>query len=193
MSAVNTTNTSSSSSSTATVDTTYQLTDSLLPTGGFVCSSGLEAAAQHGWVYNDLDNRVCSVFRRELEDNSSSSQLIASQGSQHAEHMARQFLNGIRRGHVVGHLPVTFGISCAAMGLNLDRARHLFLFLYARNLFSSAVRLNLATEVMQQHAVRVQVSTETNGSIISATAQTAPLLDLYQGAHDRLYSRLFHS
>ncbi|KAI9595604.1 hypothetical protein BDF19DRAFT_496008 [Syncephalis fuscata] len=299
----------------------YQLADSLLPTGGFVCSSGLEAAAQHGWVKNepslinwceaslaacartslpfldeayrlamgqsdvpsiasssatyswcaghwwdDIDGTESTELKAasaaavlpassvisskvwtrliELDDRCDAclTTTVARKSSQtqgralmtayvrcfsdttprhadgpkagqrlllHAEQVASQFLNAVRLGHVFGHLSITFGLSCAAMGVQLDRTRHLFLFLYTRNLFSSAVRLNLvgpyraqrllyqlslkATKAIQKHMHQAQGASAAGESAVTATAQIAPLLDLFQGAHDRLYSRLFHS
>ncbi|BGP45716.1 hypothetical protein JCM10450v2_001546 [Rhodotorula kratochvilovae] len=41
-----------------------------------------------------------------------------------------------------GHMSVAFAVLTAAVGLGLDAATHLFLFLHARSLLSSAVRLN---------------------------------------------------
>ncbi|GAA6021283.1 hypothetical protein JCM11491_005790 [Sporobolomyces phaffii] len=42
-----------------------------------------------------------------------------------------------------GHQSTSFGIVMSAVGLSLDRALHLFLFLHARSILSSAVRLNV--------------------------------------------------
>ncbi|OXG49318.1 hypothetical protein J010_03679 [Cryptococcus neoformans] len=42
-----------------------------------------------------------------------------------------------------GHLAVCWGVITAALGLPVDRALHLHLFLHARSLLSSAVRLNI--------------------------------------------------
>ncbi|KAJ7044631.1 UreF-domain-containing protein [Mycena alexandri] len=41
-----------------------------------------------------------------------------------------------------GHLPVCWGVLCAALGLSLARTQHLHLYLHARSLLSAAVRLN---------------------------------------------------
>ena len=51
-----------------------------------------------------------------------------------------------------GHLPVCWGILTGALGLSLERAQYLHLFLHARGLLSSAVRLNtLGPYSAQQH------------------------------------------
>ncbi|KAE8234247.1 hypothetical protein CF326_g719 [Tilletia indica] len=49
----------------------------------------------------------------------------------------------IRRGTTPGHLPLSFGVFTAALGLELRSAAHLHLFLQARALLSTAIRLNV--------------------------------------------------
>ncbi|KAK6910605.1 hypothetical protein I203_104637 [Kwoniella mangroviensis CBS 8507] len=49
----------------------------------------------------------------------------------------------IRGNKSPGHLAVCWGVMTACIGLSLDRSIHLHLFLHARSLLSSAVRLNL--------------------------------------------------
>ncbi|WVQ68195.1 uncharacterized protein L199_006402 [Kwoniella botswanensis] len=49
----------------------------------------------------------------------------------------------IRGNRSPGHLAVCWGVMTACLGLSLDRSIHLHLFLHARSLLSSAVRLNL--------------------------------------------------
>ncbi|WRT68266.1 uncharacterized protein IL334_005242 [Kwoniella shivajii] len=49
----------------------------------------------------------------------------------------------IRKNESPGHLAVCWGLMTSCLGLSLDRSIHLHLFLHARSLLSSAVRLNL--------------------------------------------------
>ncbi|WVQ82026.1 hypothetical protein IAT38_004154 [Cryptococcus sp. DSM 104549] len=49
----------------------------------------------------------------------------------------------IRRGEAPGHLAICWGLMTSALGMSFDRTIHLHLFLHARSLLSSAVRLNL--------------------------------------------------
>ncbi|WVQ74758.1 hypothetical protein IAR50_004363 [Cryptococcus sp. DSM 104548] len=49
----------------------------------------------------------------------------------------------VRLGKAPGHLAVCWGVVASALGLGIDRAVHIHLFLHARSLLSSAVRLNL--------------------------------------------------
>jgi len=49
----------------------------------------------------------------------------------------------IRHGQTQGHLPTCFGVFTATLGLDLRRSAHLHLFMQARALLSTAIRLNL--------------------------------------------------
>ncbi|MDC3952445.1 urease accessory protein UreF [Polyangium jinanense] len=98
-----------------------------------------------------------------------------------------------------GHFAPVFGAVSALLGLERDEAQRLFLFLHLRGLVSSAVRLSLlgpleaqalqhrltgsVLAVLSRHAMRGEEDLTT----------TAPLVDLFQGHQDRLYSRLFSS
>ncbi|KAK8854897.1 hypothetical protein IAR55_003636 [Kwoniella newhampshirensis] len=70
----------------------------------------------------------------------------------------------IRKGESPGHLAVCYGVIARAMALSLDRAIHLHLFLHARSLLSSAVRLNLigpyASSQLLLHPFRQIIDTE---------------------------------
>ncbi|WVR07415.1 hypothetical protein IAU60_004456 [Kwoniella sp. DSM 27419] len=67
--------------------------------------------------------------------------------SEEQEHLAKMVVDlykrMIRAGRSPGHLAVCWGVMTAALGLSIDRAIHIHLFLHARSLLSSAVRLNL--------------------------------------------------
>ncbi|WWD18954.1 hypothetical protein CI109_103411 [Kwoniella shandongensis] len=60
-----------------------------------------------------------------------------------AKDIVDQYKKVIRKGEAPGHLAICFGVMTRVLGLSLDRAIHLHLFLHARSLLSSAVRLNL--------------------------------------------------
>lgn len=98
-----------------------------------------------------------------------------------------------------GHLAPVFGLLAA--GLKLDRAHadRLFLFWHLRGWLASAVRLGMVGPIEAQTLqVRLGQFAEElvrRPEIHSACepVQTAPLLDLWQAAQDRMYSRLFQS
>ncbi len=97
------------------------------------------------------------------------------------------------------HLAPVFGAALRQLGVPHETTARLFLFNHLRSLLAAAVRLNIAgpmeAQVLQhQLAPRAQeLLTECAALTLDDIAQTSPLLDLWQGAQDRLYSRLFQS
>jgi urease accessory protein len=94
--------------------------------------------------------------------------------------------------------PVT-GAVFAALGVPLDTTQRVVLFTAARGVLSAAVRLGVTGSYDAQ---RLQSESAAFSAAVLARhrdagpadlAQTAPLIDILQGAHDRLYSRLFQS
>jgi urease accessory protein len=81
----------------------------------------------------------------------------------------------------------------------LATAQKIMLYGAARGVLSAAVRLGIAggfeTQRMQHECGPwLDHVADSCASLSRADlAQTAPLLDLLQGGHDRLYSRLFQS
>ncbi|KAK0546646.1 hypothetical protein OC846_001381 [Tilletia horrida] len=89
----------------------------------------------------------------------------------------------IRKGQTPGHLPLCFGVFTAGLGLDLRSALHLHLFLQARALLSTAVRLNLfgpylAHQMLLSHVRTVVDSTLEAASFMpdGQTAATSGLL-----------------
>jgi urease accessory protein len=106
---------------------------------------------------------------------------------------------GIRGGDAFGHFAPAFGAACRVLDIELEISVRLFLFLTLRSLISAAVRLNmvgpLEGQALQRRATAYAETMVGISLSISPqdVTQTAPLLDLLQGGHDRLYSRLFQS
>lgn len=104
-----------------------------------------------------------------------------------------------RHGRTPGHLAPTFGLVTASLGITLDDAGHLLLYITARGLMSAAVRLNLVGPIQGQqlqHAlgpVARAVHAAATGRGLDDVANTHPVIDLAQANQDRLYSRLFQS
>ena len=97
------------------------------------------------------------------------------------------------------HLSPLWGAACAALGLTAGEMQRLLLWSVARGMLSAAVRLGLCGTHEGQALLSglSPVLDEAYAACAAlppeALAQTAPLQDLFQGAHDRLYSRLFIS
>jgi urease accessory protein len=99
----------------------------------------------------------------------------------------------------VGHFAPAVGAVTQVLGVGRAGAARLFLFQHLRGLVAGAVRLGIVGPMEGQSlqfrlAPRLQsVLAECENLAISEVAQTAPLLELWQGGQDRLYSRLFQS
>jgi urease accessory protein len=97
------------------------------------------------------------------------------------------------------HLAPIWGAAMSALAIPLPDAQGVFLWSTARNVLSAAVRLGLTGTHEAQALLwglgplldEVQEACCQLG--VEALAQPAPLADLLQGTHDRLYSRLFQS
>ena len=84
-------------------------------------------------------------------------------------------------------------------GAASERTGRLFLFLALRGLVSSAVRLGAVGPLRGQFIQHrlgpyaEQIARRCGKTSVEDAAHTAPLLDVLQATHDRLYSRLFQS
>jgi urease accessory protein len=97
------------------------------------------------------------------------------------------------------HVAPMTGAVCRALDVPLDTTQRAVLFMAGRGVLSAAVRLGIAGSYEAQ---RLQVESAPRaaalvqryaGSGAADLAQSAPFVDVLQGAHDRLYSRLFQS
>lgn len=98
-----------------------------------------------------------------------------------------------------GHLAPVFGTVAASLGIPCLTAARLALFGHLRGLLMAAVRLNIvgpmAAQILQQQlsSLAETIVHRSSNRALEEIAQSSPLLDLWQGTHDRLYSRLFQS
>jgi len=98
-----------------------------------------------------------------------------------------------------GHLGPVFGAVARALNLERTQAGRMFLFWHLRGWLASAVRLGLFGPLEAQTLQHTlgkfaeDILDQCAGLQLAEIAQTSPLLDLWQGAQDRLYSRLFQS
>jgi len=104
-----------------------------------------------------------------------------------------------RADHTCAHLAPLFGVTFAVLGLPLRTAQRISLYTTSRGVLSAAVRLGI---IGSYEAQRMQsacqptldrVAERCRDLTVDDLAQTAPLMDLLQSTHDRLYSRLFQS
>jgi urease accessory protein len=97
------------------------------------------------------------------------------------------------------HYAPVFGSSLRQLGIDRETTARIFFFNQLRSVLAAAVRLNIigpmeAQMLQQRIAVTAEeILTRCEPLSLDDLAQTSPLLDLWQGAQDRLYSRLFQS
>jgi urease accessory protein len=108
-------------------------------------------------------------------------------------------LQRLRQTQAAFHLGPVFGVVMRALGVSRRAAGQLFFFLHLRGLMASAVRLGIVGP-MEAQSLQHQCGTRAEEVLnlcerlsVAEIAQTAPLLEIWQGAQDRLYSRLFQS
>lgn len=98
-----------------------------------------------------------------------------------------------------GHLAPVFGFVTRALGVARDEALATFLHLGLRGALSAAVRLGCIGPGEAQalhhrmHPVLDDAHARARTLGLDDVAQTAPVIELVQAMHDRLYSRLFQS
>ncbi|GAB7360173.1 hypothetical protein MBLNU230_g7935t1 [Neophaeotheca triangularis] len=99
------------------------------------------------------------------------------------------------------HFAPLFGAVCAALALSEDDAAYLFLLNHAKALLSAAVRASvmgpyqsqavLASPKLQRQ-IKACIARERETKVADA-AVTVPVMDLWAGRHELLYSRIFNS
>ena len=97
------------------------------------------------------------------------------------------------------HLPIVFGAVTRLLDVPLNTTLNVFLYSNTRDLISAAVRLSIVG-ALEAQAVQFELVEFMNRTIDCCeqmrcrdAVQTASLIDLLQGSHDRLYTRLFQS
>jgi urease accessory protein len=98
-----------------------------------------------------------------------------------------------------GHFAPIFGSVARTLGLERFRAGRMFFFQHLRSLIAAAIRLGIVGP-MEGQALQHSLSPAIREMLsqcatlpVTEVAQTAPLLEIWQGTQDRLYSRLFQS
>jgi len=97
------------------------------------------------------------------------------------------------------HFAPVFGACLRGLDVSRETTARMFFFNQLRSVLAAAVRLNIIgpmeAQILQQRAAvkAEEVLIRCQTLTLDDLAQTSPLLDLWQGAQDRLYSRLFQS
>lgn len=102
---------------------------------------------------------------------------------------------------VSAHLAPLFGAICAIVGLTLRQTAYVFMLSHVKALISAAVRASMfgpyqAQKVLAgehvQAMIDLLIDREWNTPVEEA-GQTVPVMDLWIGRHELLYSRIFNS
>ena len=121
-------------------------------------------------------------------------------------HVAVQALNSfsgaIRTSqHLNAHLAPLWGLVTSILAVPLHDAAYLFVFSHARTVISAAVRASVMgpyqaqavlASVDLQNRIRGLIRQEWDTAVQDA-AQSVPVMDLWVGRHEKLYSRIFNS
>jgi urease accessory protein len=97
------------------------------------------------------------------------------------------------------HFAPVFGACLRQLEVSRQTTTRMFFFSHLRSVLAAAVRLNIigpmeAQMLQQRMSVKAEaILARCQSLTLDNLAQTSPLLDLWQGAQDRLYSRLFQS
>ncbi|KAG9252347.1 uncharacterized protein F5Z01DRAFT_243378 [Emericellopsis atlantica] len=102
---------------------------------------------------------------------------------------------------VSAHLAPLFGVICALVGMSLRQTAYVFMLSHVKALVSAAVRASMfgpyqAQKVLAsaqvQRLIDVVIDREWNTAVEDA-GQATPMMDLWIGRHEVLYSRIFNS
>jgi urease accessory protein len=201
----------------------WQLADSAFPSGGFAHSAGLEAAWQQGEIdgvehfvrqvitqtghgalplVGAAHERTADLADLDAQCDAFLSNAVANRASRI---QGRAFLLAARRAFPslpdfsAMHYAPLFGAICGVIGIDRRMSQALFLQIVCRGVLAAAVRLgiigsNAAQRLQAELAPHLQETLDRCEHLTpDRLAQTAPLIDLWQSMHDRIYSRLFQS
>jgi urease accessory protein len=102
---------------------------------------------------------------------------------------------------VSAHLGPLFGAIACILGINLQQTAYVFMLSHVKAILSAAVRANLfgpyraqklLASVEVQECINNAIDREWNTNIEDA-GQCVPVMDLWIGRHEMLYSRIFNS
>ncbi|KAK3501315.1 UreF-domain-containing protein [Neurospora crassa] len=102
---------------------------------------------------------------------------------------------------VSAHLPPLFGAICALVGLSLEQTAYVYLLSHVKALVSAAVRAGMFGPYQAQKMLASRQVQDMIGALmkrewergVEEAGQSVPVMDLWIGRHEVLYSRIFNS
>jgi urease accessory protein len=103
--------------------------------------------------------------------------------------------------HASAHLPPLFGALAKVLGLTAEQTAYVYLLSHVKALLSAAVRASIfgpyqAQKVLASEGVQASIKKEIERNWQTrweVAGQEVPVLDLWIGRHELLYSRIFNS
>jgi urease accessory protein len=104
-------------------------------------------------------------------------------------------------GTASAHLGPLFGAIACILGMSLEQTAYVFMLSHVKALLSAAVRASMfgpyhaqkvLASVEVQEGIRTVIEREW-GTRIEDAGQSVPVMDLWAGRHEMLYSRIFNS
>ncbi|XWX00068.1 hypothetical protein V2A60_008085 [Cordyceps javanica] len=160
-----------------------------------VCTVGRRASTAQG-------RALLSIWERSFR-----SVVPGAGGGGGAEEVLRDFAALLRQSSgmdlplVSGHFAPLFGAVCAVVGLSLRQTAYVFMLSHVKALVSAAVRASMFGPYQAQKVLAGgRVQDMINAAIdqewetpVEEAGQSVPVMDLWIGRHEVLYSRIFNS
>ena len=152
--------------------------------------------------FSEVDQHCDAFLSNHVANRSSRSQgraFLATCDRSFPSEPLQRFRKEVLDAELPMHGGPVFGKMASILGLDAEATARLFVFTQLRGWISAAVRLNVVGPIEGQRvqhglAAKCEQCAAHFGHIaLDQVCQTAPLLDLWQGTQDRLYSRLFQT
>jgi urease accessory protein len=160
------------------------------------------AAHRHPDALSDFDRLSDAFLSNPVAKRASSAQgraLLTCSARSFPDAPIAPIEDRVHRDKLDAHYAPLFGAIMNALNVALPDAQRLLLYVTGRGIGAAAVRLGLigaydAQELQILLAAYIESTVERFADLDPLDiAQAAPLIDLFQSTHDRLYSRLFQS
>lgn len=102
-----------------------------------------------------------------------------------------------------GHLPPLFGTVCAALSMQLGEVLYMYLFNHVKTIVSAGIRASVlgpyqAQGVLASEGLRTRIDAIISNELASRrpsadAGQMVPMMDIWGGRHEIIYSRIFNS